>query len=110
MLVFDAHLDLSLNALQYNRDLRLSVPEIRAAETGMSDLAGRGCGTVAFPEMRKGGDWYLCGHVTGWMHETGWSCGDVELTTASVGHDPRAIGMVPSNGGGTAIAPHSQST
>ncbi len=55
MLVFDAHLDLSLNALQYNRDLRLSVPEIRAGEIGMSDLAGRGCGTVAFPEMRKAG-------------------------------------------------------
>ena len=55
MLVFDAHLDLSLNALQYNRDLRLSIPEIRAAETGMSDLAGRGCGTVAFPEMRRAG-------------------------------------------------------
>ena len=53
MLVFDAHLDLSLNALQYNRDLRLSVPEIRAGEIGMSDLAGRGCGTVAFPEMRR---------------------------------------------------------
>ena len=51
MLVFDAHLDLSLNALQYNRDLRLTVPEIRAGEIGMSDLAGRGCGTVAFPEI-----------------------------------------------------------
>ena len=55
MLVFDAHLDLSLNALQYNRDLRLSVSEIRAGEIGMSDLAGRNCGTVAFPEMRKAG-------------------------------------------------------
>ena len=55
MLVFDAHLDLSLNALQYNRDLRLSVPEIRAGEIGMSDLAGRGHGTVAFPEMRNAG-------------------------------------------------------
>ena len=55
MLVFDAHLDLSLNALQYNRDLRLSVPKIRADEIGMSDLAGRGRGTVAFPEMREAG-------------------------------------------------------
>lgn len=55
MLVFDAHLDLSLNALQYNRDLRLTVPEIRSGEIGMTDLAGRGRGTVAFPEMRSAG-------------------------------------------------------
>lgn len=55
MLVFDAHLDLSLNALQYNRDLRQSVSELRSDESGMSDLYGRGRGTVAFPEMRRGG-------------------------------------------------------
>lgn len=55
MLVFDAHLDLSLNALQYNRDLRCSVGEIRREEAGMVDLAGRARGTVAFPEMRGGG-------------------------------------------------------
>ena len=55
MLVFDAHLDLSLNALQYNRDLRRRVPQIRSEEIGMSDLAGRGHGTVAFPEMREAG-------------------------------------------------------
>ncbi len=55
MLVFDAHLDLSLNALQYNRDLRCAVGEIRLEEAGMDDLGGRGRGTVAFPEMRRGG-------------------------------------------------------
>ena len=55
MLFFDAHLDLSLNALQYNRDLRMSVEQIRQSEAGMTDLAGRGRGTVAFPEMRRGG-------------------------------------------------------
>jgi len=55
MLIFDAHLDLSLNALEYNRDLRRPVAEIRAGEAGMSDLGGRGRGTVAFPEMRQGG-------------------------------------------------------
>ena len=37
MLIFDAHLDLSLNALEFNRDLRLSLDEIRAAESGMTD-------------------------------------------------------------------------
>jgi membrane dipeptidase len=55
MLFFDAHLDLSLNALQYNRDLRMSVQSIRKSEEGMKDLAGRGRGTVALPEMRRGG-------------------------------------------------------
>lgn len=55
MLFFDAHLDLSLNALAYNRDLRCSVAEIRHAERGMIDLKGRSRGTVAFPEMRSTG-------------------------------------------------------
>ncbi len=55
MLIFDAHLDLSLNALEYNRDLRMTIDEIRASEAGMSDLKGRGRGTVSFPEMRKAG-------------------------------------------------------
>ncbi|MEZ6134921.1 MAG: membrane dipeptidase [Pirellulaceae bacterium] len=54
-LIFDAHLDLSLNALTYNRNLRLPNAEIRAAETGLCDLGGRGNSTVAFPEMRRAG-------------------------------------------------------
>jgi len=55
MLIFDAHLDLSLNAIEYNRDLRRSIEEIRAEEAGKSDLWGRGNGTVCFPEMRRAG-------------------------------------------------------
>ena len=31
MLIFDAHLDLAWNALDWNRDLRLPVADIRAA-------------------------------------------------------------------------------
>lgn len=54
MLTFDAHLDLSLNALGgFNRDLRLPVHEIRRREAGMTGK-GRAAGTTAFPEMRKG--------------------------------------------------------
>jgi membrane dipeptidase len=53
-LIFDCHLDLSLNALEYNRDLRLPVHEVRQREQGMTDLKGRSAGTTAFPEMRKG--------------------------------------------------------
>jgi len=53
MLIIDGHLDLSWNALSWNRDLQLPVREIRLSE---ADIAGkaRGCNTVAFPEMRRG--------------------------------------------------------
>lgn len=54
MLIFDAHLDLSLNALEFNRDLRLPVATIRQGEKGMTDLQAREGATVSFPEMRKG--------------------------------------------------------
>jgi membrane dipeptidase len=54
-LIFDAHLDLSLNAIDYNRDLRQDLDVIREEEAGMDDLGGRGNGTVCFPEMRRGG-------------------------------------------------------
>lgn len=53
-MIFDAHLDLSLNAIEFNRDLRLTVEEIRAGEEGMVGK-GRGGNTVAFPEMREAG-------------------------------------------------------
>lgn len=54
MFIFDAHLDLSMNALEWNRDLTRSLAEIRENESGMSDKAGRGRGTVSLPEMRRG--------------------------------------------------------
>src|SRR4051794_20125016 len=55
MLLFDGHLDLAMNALSWNRDLTLPVHETRRLEVdaGMTQK-GRGRGTVAFPEMRKG--------------------------------------------------------
>jgi len=53
MPLFDAHLDLGLNAMDWNRDLRLSARAIREDEAGMTDLKGRGRGVVAFPEMRR---------------------------------------------------------
>lgn len=54
-LIFDAHLDLSLNAMEWNRDLRLPVAKIREIESGMTDMKGRALGTVALPDMRAGG-------------------------------------------------------
>ena len=54
MFIIDAHLDLSMNAMEWNRDLRLPVHTIRETEAGMTDKPDRGKGTVAFPELRKG--------------------------------------------------------
>lgn len=53
MLVIDAHLDLSWNALQWNRNLLHSAYTIRTQEAGVSGK-GRGIGTVALPELRQG--------------------------------------------------------
>ncbi|MDG2169533.1 MAG: membrane dipeptidase [Opitutales bacterium] len=54
MLLFDAHLDLSMNALEWNRDLRWSVDAIRKSEEGMTDKKDRGNNTVSLHAMRKG--------------------------------------------------------
>ncbi|MBS14493.1 MAG: peptidase [Gemmatimonadetes bacterium] len=54
MLLVDAHLDLAMNALNWDRNLDLTVEQIREMEAGMIPQKGRACGTVAFPEMRKG--------------------------------------------------------
>src|ERR1700754_207491 len=54
MLTIDAHLDLSMNALEWNRDLRLPVSDIRAREKGLTDKPDRGNGVVSLHELRKG--------------------------------------------------------
>ena len=53
-LLFDSHLDLAMNAIEWNRDLRWSVGEIRKSEAGMTDKPDRGRGTVSFRSMREG--------------------------------------------------------
>ena len=53
MIIFDSHLDLGWNAVNYNRDLTKSIAEIRKSEAGSKEK-GRGTNTVSFPEMRKG--------------------------------------------------------
>jgi membrane dipeptidase len=55
MLIVDAHLDLAMNAIEWNRDLTRPIEEIRAREAGLTDKPDRGRGTVSFPEMRRGG-------------------------------------------------------
>lgn len=54
MLIFDAHLDLGLNGVDWNRDLKMAIDDIRAQESmlGMTD-PGRCTNTVSFPELKR---------------------------------------------------------
>jgi membrane dipeptidase len=54
MFTIDAHLDLSMNALEWNRDLTRPVAEINAREKGLTDKPDREKAVVALPELRKG--------------------------------------------------------
>ncbi len=54
MLTIDAHLDLAMNALEWNRDLQQPVTAIRLREQGKIDLPDRGRGVVSLPDLRKG--------------------------------------------------------
>jgi membrane dipeptidase len=54
MFTIDAHLDLSMNALEWNRDLTQPLASINAREAGLSDKPDRGKATVSLPELRKG--------------------------------------------------------
>jgi membrane dipeptidase len=58
-LIFDAHLDLAWNALQYDRDQRLDVLTLRANESHMTTDT-RGQCTVSLPAMRRGGVAICC--------------------------------------------------
>jgi membrane dipeptidase len=55
VLIVDAHLDLAMNALEWNRDLTRPLDEIRQRERDLTDKPDRGRGTVSFEEMRRGG-------------------------------------------------------
>lgn len=54
LFMIDSHLDLAMNAIEWNRDLRKTVYEIRSREVGMTDKLDRAKGVVALPELRKG--------------------------------------------------------
>jgi membrane dipeptidase len=54
MLIVDAHLDLSMNALEWNRDLTQPVAALNAREAGLTDKPDRGLATVSLPELRRG--------------------------------------------------------
>ena len=58
-LIFDCHLDISMNALEFNRDQRRTLEQIRRSETVAQAIRpdptpGRTRHTVCLPEMRRG--------------------------------------------------------
>ncbi len=53
-LIIDAHLDLAMNAIEWNRDLSQPLAHIRQREMHLKDKPDRGKGTVCLPELRKG--------------------------------------------------------
>lgn len=54
MFIIDAHLDLAMNAMEWNRDLKLSVDEIRKREKGLTDKPDREKAIVSLPALRNG--------------------------------------------------------
>ncbi|SDT08240.1 membrane dipeptidase [Mucilaginibacter mallensis] len=54
MFIVDAHLDLSMNALEWNRDLTQPIAAINEREVGLTDKPDRGKGVVSLPTLRKG--------------------------------------------------------
>lgn len=56
MFTVDAHLDRSMNAMEWNRDPRLPAVELKARERarGLTDKPDRGNAVVSFPDLRHG--------------------------------------------------------
>ncbi len=54
MFIIDAHLDLSMNAMEWNRDLTKPLHEINEREKRLADKPDRANATVSLPELRKG--------------------------------------------------------
>lgn len=54
MLIFDAHLDLAMNAVEWNRDLTADLDDVRHREEGLTDKLDRGKGVITLDEMRRG--------------------------------------------------------
>jgi membrane dipeptidase len=54
MFIFDAHLDLSMNAIDWNRDITQPIATINAREKGKTDKPDRGNAVVSLPALREG--------------------------------------------------------
>ena len=96
MLIIDAHLDLSLNALEWNRDYRLSAHQIRQQESGLTDKIDRANGTVSLPDLRRGQIGLVVATQIARFNQSNGNLtgGRLEFARAGVGHDAGAAGVV----------------
>ena len=83
MYTVDAHLDLAMNALVWNRDLTLSAHETRQLEAGMTQK-GRAAGTVGFPDLRQAGIGLCLATVLGRVNPNGAS--PLDFRTHEIAH------------------------
>ena len=98
MLIVDAHLDLAMNAIEWNRDLTRPIDEIRAREHGHTDRPDRGKGTVSFAEMRRGKVGLCVATQIARYSTPRASVSGLALTRAGVGDDAGAARVVPRHG------------
>ena len=54
MFIMDAHLDLAMNAMEWNRDLKQTVSQLRDREKGLTDKPDRERNVVSLPALREG--------------------------------------------------------
>ena len=54
LFIIDGHLDLAMNAIEWNRDLTRPLDEVRQREMNMTDKPDRGKNTVCLPALREG--------------------------------------------------------
>src|SRR5580692_4087820 len=54
MFIIDAHLDLAMNAMEWNRDLKQTVGHLRDREKGLVDKPDRERNVVSLPALREG--------------------------------------------------------
>ena len=101
-LIFDAHLDLAMNALEWNRDLTRPVAEIREREQGLTDKAGSRAGARSPCRRCAAASVGLCVATliaryveAGRNPLPGW-----HSPAAGLGADAGAAGVVSRDGGG----------
>ncbi len=99
MFIIDAHLDLSMNAMEWNRDLRKPVKEINERERGLTDKPDRGNATVSFPELRKGNIGLVVATQIGRYVSAHKSITGMAFAGAGLGTNTRTACLVQSNGG-----------
>ncbi len=63
MFTIDAHLDLNMNAMEWNRDLRKSVLEIKESEKELSDKSSITWVCVQMNPLMQNPNLYICNKI-----------------------------------------------